>query len=218
MVPLRLDPCVFWPYGPIAIISVCLSSFRSNSSCLHISSLPSPQLFTLYITFIFSPSVSQSSSLFSSPPSPSQLVLFLSVCLPQLCGHTARADAFDLSAVHVVEIWGLLHCQATGPVMERWRRRISHCSWCSRWMDRWRERGRELARTESIFFLKEKKLLLLNTAPGVKGEPYNLVVNPTLGCRGGIAAWESFADTGCRDVSKKTVQPWFPELSDWILK
>lgn len=39
--------------------------------------------------------------------------------------------------------------------------------------------------------------LSLNTDPGVKGEPHNLVVNPTLGSRGGKAAWESFKDTGC---------------------
>lgn len=48
--------------------------------------------------------------------------------------------------------------------------------------------------------LNEKKIFLLNTGPGVKGEPHNLLVNPTWGSRGGErASWESFTDTGCRE-------------------
>lgn len=86
MAPLRADLSVSWPYGAKAIISVCSSSFLSNSYRLHISSLlfllsprPLDYLFFTSLSFIFSPSFSHSSSLFSPFPFPSLLVLFLPV-------------------------------------------------------------------------------------------------------------------------------------------
>lgn len=191
--PQRDDLSVSWPLGLKAIISV---KFPSNSYCLHISSM----------LFLHSP-CPLNYLLFTSPPLIFAVVLpvfsplcvlahSFSLCLPQLCSHTARADSFDLSALHVVEIWGLLCCQATGPVMERLCRRIRHCSWCTWWINR--KEG-------------EVVLLLLNTASRVKGELHNLVVNPTPGSIGEKTTWESFADTGCRDVSKANC----PALVSW---
>ena len=159
---------------------------------------PSPRLFPLSL----------------GPPPPPRLLPSsahsFSPCLPQLCGRAAKPDSFDLSAVHVVEIWGLLHCQATGPVMEHWRRRISHCSWCSWWMDGWREGGREGGREGRREGGRELELslkvgrswLLVNTSS------WGQSVNPSRGSSGGGAAWETFTVSGCRDVSEAL--SWFP--------
>lgn len=187
---------------PLCVPTFWLESYNlcqvpSNSYCLHNSSrkvlhslcplnyllFTSPPLLFFYSSSLFSP-----------------LLVYLahsfSLRLPQLCSHTARADSFDLRALHVVEIWGLLCCQATGPVMERLCRRIKHCSWCTWWINR-----------------KEGKMVcrLLNTAFRVKGELHNLVVNPTPGSSRGKTTWESFADTGCRNVSRASC----PVLVSW---
>lgn len=66
-----------------------------------------------------------------------------------------------------------------------------------------------------ICLKKEKNWLLLNIGPGVKGELHNLAVNPTPGSEGGNAAWESFRDTGCRDVSRANC-PVLVSCSVWL--
>lgn len=85
MAPLRVDLSVSWPYGAKAIISVCSSSCLSNTYRLHIYSLlfllsSCPLNYLVFTSLIFYlPLVSISTSMFSPLPSPSLLVLFLSV-------------------------------------------------------------------------------------------------------------------------------------------
>lgn len=113
------DLSVSWPYSAKLIICVCSSSLTPADCISPLLFLPSPRpfhysLFTSLRFIFFLPIL---------PPT------FL--CLPQLCSRSARADSFDFECSTCG--WNLkpLHCQATGPVMEQWRWRISHCSWCS---------------------------------------------------------------------------------------
>lgn len=84
------------PRGGARPLRVPAHGLLSHSYCLHVSSPPlSPVPSTVY---------SFTSLTFILPASPR--VLFLCVSPPELCGGAARADSFDLGAVHVVEIRG----------------------------------------------------------------------------------------------------------------
>lgn len=99
------------------------------SYCLHISLLT---VYSLHHLVLFPPPLLL--------PSPHFSAFSCTFCVsPAMLPYCQGWLFWFERAAHVVEIWGLLHCQATGPVMEHWQRRISHCSWCCRSMDRWTE-------------------------------------------------------------------------------
>lgn len=84
------------PPGGARPLHVPAHGLLSHSYCLHVSSPPlRPVPSTVY---------SFTSLTFILPASPR--VLFLCVSPSELCGGAARADSFDLGAVHVVEIRG----------------------------------------------------------------------------------------------------------------
>lgn len=107
----------------------------SHSYCLHVSShplRPAPPS-TVY---------SFTSLTFILPASPR--VLFLCVSPLELCGGAARADSFDLGAVHVVEIRGpaaLPSRRSRNGALARENKPLFSGAFFGGWTDRWRGEG-----------------------------------------------------------------------------